>query len=65
MKTLEDLIYYYEDSAYVYGSDFEAYARENNLEDESALNNIEGFLSGYDLIEIEPDGRIIFHKKNN
>lgn len=63
MKNLEDIVYFFKDSAYVDEEDFKAYARENGLNDEDALNDIEGFLSGYDLVEEEHDGRLIFHKK--
>lgn len=63
MKTkIKDIIYYYKDSAYVYVDDLQIYAREQGIGDESAMNDIEGYLSDYDLIEEEPDGRLVFHK---
>lgn len=65
MKTLLSKVDYYKNSAYVYVQDVEAYASRENKRLEDAFNDLEQEIWGYDFVEEEKDGRLIFHKRVN
>ena len=64
MKTLLEKVSYYENSAYVYLQDVEAYASRENKSLEDAFNDLEQELEKYDFVEMEKDERMIFHKRS-
>lgn len=67
MKT-EEFIQYSEDlaSAYVCYEDIKAIAASEERDEEDVRLDFEQYLGcdGYDFVEMEYDGRMIFHKEN-
>ena len=65
---MENLIEYYNDSAYVDTKELDQYAEEENLTDDEVMLDLYAELEGYSYIETERGNgrsggrRIIFHK---